>query len=196
MKNVGELIFKKEVGEMSSEQIIEMSDYYKEKYGQPRTDNEAINKLLQVYKDLFDVVPNKEVKEGLAEYYRILQNRDLPAYLWILESLHVTSKKGEDKRNFSYCVGILRQWMKYGFGHIPNQVEDELADYFSELFGTELEGEGRLILQNLMGSYSVVKVTKEIGTIPNLTQSEMACAVMKYLQSRMKRKYGEHSKSL
>lgn len=179
---------------MTSEQIMTMLQYYNKKYGTPVDDNDAINKLITIYKDLFGEVPSEQVKEGIAEYYRILTNRDLPAYLWILEALHVTSKKDKEKRNFPYCVGMLRTWMKYGFGHIPNQEEDELVEYFEEVTGYEVSYNARRVLQNLMGKYGLIKVTRTINELKDDTDKSLI--LMLQLQAIMEEKYSVQSSEI
>lgn len=172
---------------MTREQITSMSTYYAEMYGNPTSDSDAINKLADIYEDLFDEVPTQEVKEGIAEYYRILINRGLPAYLWILEGLHVTSKKEKSKRNFPYVVGMLRTWMKYGFGHIPNQEEEELIEYFKEVTGFEVSLKARRVMQSLMGRFGLVKVTRMINELKNDT--DMSLILMLQLQTMMEDKF-------
>lgn len=143
---------------MTEKQITDMNEYYIRKYGKPESENDAIKKLCSIYKDLFGEEPTQEIKEGIAEYYRILVGRDLPAFSWILEALHVTSKKDASKKNFPYVVGMLRTWMKYGFGHIPNQEEEDLVEHFKEITGQEMSYQARRVLRNLMGKYGCVKV--------------------------------------
>jgi len=172
---------------MTNEQIVSMNDYYAKKYGQPIDDNDAISKLVSAYKDLFNEVPNQSTKDGIAEYYRLIKNRDLPAYLWIIESMHVTSKKEKDKRTFSYCIGMLRAWMKNGFGHIPNQEEDELVNYFEEITGFEVTYNTRKILQSLMGNYGLIKVTRMMGEMTS--NLDLAKVIMSHLATTMEDKY-------
>lgn len=172
---------------MKNNQIISMSQYYTNKYGTPTDDNDAIYKLTTIYKDLFGEIPAQDVKDGISEYFRIISNRELPAYLWILESLHVTSKKDKSKRNFPYCVGMLRTWMKYGFGHIPNQEEDELVEYFAEVTGFTVSYKARRIVQTLMGKYGLIKVTRMINELKGETDKSLL--IMLQLDALMDEKY-------
>ncbi|MCZ4246871.1 hypothetical protein BXO87_01845 [Bacillus sp. GZB] len=172
---------------MTKDQFSTMSSYYTEKYGTPINSSDAISKLVSMYGDLFDEVPKQEIKEGIAEYYRILCSRELDAYIWIAECLHVTSKKERSKRTFGYCVGMLRSWMKHGFGHIPNQEEDELVAYFQEVTGFEVKHKARSVIQNLMGKYGIIKVTRMIGTLAN--SSDMDLVLMMYLKELMENEY-------
>lgn len=172
---------------MNNEQLLSMSEYYFEKYGKPTDDNDAIYKLVTIYKELFGEIPTQNVKDGISEYFRIIRNRELPAYLWILESLHVTSKKEKEKRNFPYCVGMLRTWMKYGFGHIPNQEEDEIISYFEEVTGFEVSYKSRKVLQTLMGKYGLIKVTRMINGLKDETDKSLL--LMNQLQSMMYDKF-------
>lgn len=135
---------------------------YANRYTKPASDEEAIEELARIFQTLMGECPD-EVKDGIGEYYRILTNRHLPAFEWMAEAFHVVSKKEEQKRNFRYVVGMLRSWMKYGFGYIPSQEEAELVSYFEEVTGTETSTQARLMLQHLMGVYGVIKVTRMIG---------------------------------
>lgn len=150
---------------MTEAQVIEINQYYEKRYGTPKNDQEALDTLARVYQELFKEDPPQEIKDGIAEYYRLLQCRGLPAYSWILEALHVTSKKEDGKRNFSYAVGMLRMWMRYGFGHIPNQEEDDVVDYFEEVTGQEVTIQARRVIQQLLGEYGCIKTTKAIAEL-------------------------------
>lgn len=141
-------------------------EHYSEKYGKPKTDEDSIRQLCIIYRDLMNVVVlSKDVSDGIGEYYRVINHRGLPAFEWILEAIHVTSKKSQEKRNFKYIVGMLRQWLKYGFGHIPNAEETEIMEYFEETIGANISAEARSIIENLMGTYGAIKVTRMIGSL-------------------------------
>ena len=141
-------------------------EHYADKYGKPNNDEEAIKQLCIIYRVLMNVVVlSKDVSDGIGEYYRLINHRGLPAFEWILESIHVTSKKSQEKRNFKYIVGMLRQWLKYGFGHIPNAEETEVMEYFEEVIGTSVSTEARGVIENLMGRYGAIKVTRMIGSL-------------------------------
>lgn len=137
---------------------------YSTRYKKPTGDVAAINSLGDIFKTLMGFC-SVEIRDGIGEYYRILANRGLPSYEWILEAMHVASKKDDNKRNFPYVVGMLRMWMKFGFGHIPSQEEEEVVNYFEEVTGTEVTPQTRLLLQNLMGTYGAIKVTRMIGSL-------------------------------
>lgn len=137
---------------------------YSARYVKPDNDAEAIVRLGDIFKDLMGHI-SIEIRDGIGEYYRILSNRGLPAYEWLLEAFHVASKKEDHKRNFPYVVGMIRCWMKYGFGHIPSQEEEEVVSYFEEVTGTEVTPQARLVIQYLMGTYGAIKVTRMIGSL-------------------------------
>lgn len=147
------------LNESVSANLVEV---YAGRYVKPDNDVAAITSLGTAFKDLMGYC-TVEVRDGIGEYYRILSNRQLPAFEWILEAFHVASKKDDHKRNFPYIVGMLRQWMKYGFGHIPSQEEEEVVSYFEEVTGSPVSPQTRLILQNLMGNYGAIKVTRMVG---------------------------------
>lgn len=141
-------------------------EHYTEKYGKPKTDEDSIRQLCIIYRDLMNVVVlSKDVSDGIGEYYRVINHRGLPAFEWVLEAIHVTSKKSQEKRNFKYIVGMLRQWLKYGFGHIPNAEETEIMEYFEEIIGDNISIDARSVIENLMGTYGAIKVTRMIGSL-------------------------------
>lgn len=145
-----------------------LREYYEEKYGKPNGDKETLDVLCNIFKDLMQYnFITSEVREGVSEYYRLIQNRGLPAYEWILEAFHVVSKKNVEKRNFPYVIGMLRGWLKFGFGHMPSQEEVEIVDYFQEVTGTEVSYETRQMLQNMMGRYGVIRMTRMISSLSN-----------------------------
>lgn len=146
---------------------VSLKEYYEERYGKPNGDRETLDVLYDIFKELMHYnFVTAEVKEGISEYYRLIQNRGLPAYEWILEAFHVVSKKSVEKRNFPYVIGMLRGWLKFGFGHIPSQEEEEIVDYFQEVTGTEVSSDTRQLLQNMMGRYGVLKMTRMISSLP------------------------------
>lgn len=165
---------------------VSLKEYYEERYGKPSGDKETLEMLCNVFKDLmqYNFITN-EVREGISEYYRLIQNRGLPAYEWMLEAFHVVSKKVSEKRNFPYVIGILRGWLKFGFGHIPSQEEEEIVDYFQEVTGTEVSSDTRQILQNLMGRYGVVRMTRVISSLPKEKESLDLSKIMAELLSEL-----------
>lgn len=144
--------------------VQNLTEVYEKRYVKPSSDVSAIAALGDIFRDLIGEC-TIEVRDGIGEYYRILMNRGLPAFEWLLEAFHVASKKDDQKRNFRYVVGMVRQWMKFGFGHIPSEEEQEVITYFEEVTGSEVTAQTRLLLQNLMGNYGAIKVTRMIGSL-------------------------------
>jgi len=165
-----------------------LSETYAARYAKPKTDAEAIDKLVRIFKNLMGECP-VEVKNGIGEYYRILANRQLPAFEWMAEAFHVASKKEEQKRNFRYVVGMLRSWMKFGFGHIPSQEEEEVVNYFEEVTGTRVTPQARLLIQYLMGTYGAIKVTQMIGKLEK--ECDVSMLMAQILKSYLENKYPE-----
>lgn len=139
-----------------------LTESYALRYKKPSDDAAAILELVHTFNKLMGY-STADVKDGIGEYFRLLSNRQLPAFEWILEAIHVASKKDDHKRNFPYVVGMIRSWMKYGFGHIPSQEEEEVVSYFEEVTGVEVLPQTRLVIQNLMGVYGAIKVTRMIA---------------------------------
>ncbi|WP_027417064.1 hypothetical protein [Aneurinibacillus terranovensis] len=151
---------------MKNNQGFEVSDYYIRRYGKPANDNEAIELLADIFKELMDSqTVTMEIKDGIADYYHILLNRDVPAFEWMVEAFHVTSKKDSHKRNFPYVCGMLRQWLKHGYGHIPSQEEEDIINYFEEVSGEETTMEARWLIKKYMATYGAIKVTRMIGSL-------------------------------
>lgn len=180
-------IAKNQINKTSTEETLK--EYYGKKYGTPKNGVEAIELLTSIFKDLMDMPElTLEVSEGIGEYFRILENRGLPGYEWMLEAFHVTAKKSYEKRNFNYVVGMLRQWMKWGFGHIPSQQEEDIVDYFEEVISEEVNPEARSVIHNLMGTFGAIKVTRMIGKIEKEINLPYIKALL--LKDLMEEKFG------
>lgn len=104
-------------------------------------------------------------KEGIGEYYRIIESRGLPAYQWMVEAINVLGKKDRQKRNIRYLVGIIRGWLKFGFGHLPSQEERDVVDFFEDVIGQEASQEAIHMIKQAMGKYGVVKLTRAIAKV-------------------------------
>ena len=143
---------------------IDMS-YYKDKYGNPKSEQEAIRILCEAYTKLIENPLTMASREGIGEYYRILTSRELPAFEWMLDAFHMVNKKEPDKRNFPYIVGMLRQWMKHGYGHIPSQEEEDLVDYIEEEIRVSVSYNARKTLKQLMGHYGSIKIARMIPKV-------------------------------
>lgn len=163
--------------------------YIEEQYGLPKTDEEAIYLLQEIFQEqLKKSFLTMSDKEAIAEQYNLLIARGLPAFSWMAQAIHMASKKEAQKQNFRYIVGMLRQWMKWGFGHIPNEEENELADYFEEVTTLPISPDARQVLKTLMGEYGGIRVAR---MMPRLQDSEdlslfMAKALSNILQERYK----------
>lgn len=174
---------------MTDKQAQSLREYYAKKYGTPKNDEEALEILNDVYKELIQSNFTLEEKEGISEYYRIISGRNLPAFEWLLEAFHVVSKKNSDKRNFGYIVGMIRTWLKYGFGHIPNSEEAEVIDYFEEISGVPITLEARLIIENLMGRFGAIAVTRMIGSLKD--NADISVLMAKLLKELIEVRYDD-----
>ncbi|MDH6674265.1 hypothetical protein M2277_004957 [Paenibacillus sp. LBL] len=149
--------------------------YYDNKYGRPNDEGQEIDILTKVYRRFFPRMTIAE-GEGIAEYYRSLKAKGLPAYLWMQEAIHVLSKKHRNKQSFRYFVGILRHWTLYGFGHIQSEEEDDIIEYFmecSKLNSEEVSAHSRSRLRNILGSYGVVTLSKILNEVSNMDKSRI-----------------------
>lgn len=135
---------------------------YYSKFFVPKTVNEEIELIVRVYSDRIQLA-NDTTIEGIREYYNILNERGADALLWLLEAITCASKKHGDKRNFGYIVGMLRNWMKNGFGHIPSQEFDQVCSFIEEDFDISLSREARQQVSNLLGKHGAVAVTRALS---------------------------------
>ena len=144
--------------------MSDMPEYIRKNYGIPKTDNEAITALYKMYQDLYgENVLTTVIEQGIEEQYFLIKSRGLPAYSWMAQAFHIVSKKSGEKRTFRYIVGMLRQWLKWGYGHLPSDEEEEIIDYFEEVTNESVNMESRDIIKKLMGQYGAIKVTRSIG---------------------------------
>lgn len=164
--SVTELIVRssREAREAKERQESSLEEYYFQRYGEPVNDIEAQGILVKVYEELLGAA-SPEVRGGIAEYFRIIQARQLPAFYWMMEAFHVLSKKVPAKRTFPYVVGMLRSWLKNGFGHIPSSEEDDVMHFFNEIIGFEMSREAKQVIQTLLGTYGAVKCAIAIPEI-------------------------------
>ncbi len=178
---------KKHIHESKETQTQSLKDFYLEKYGTPKNDLEAIKMLCLIYKDLIGN-PSVEVTEGIAEYYRLITSRGLPAFYWLVEAFHVISKKAKEKQTMPYIIGMLRSWMKHGFGHIPSSEEEDVVNYVQEVVGTELSSDARNMIQTLLGTYGAVKCA--IAT-SELKDCDVTYYMVLSLKDVLNKKFGE-----
>jgi hypothetical protein len=146
---------------------------------------------IRVLEDLYKEKCGKDIinmsdKEAIGEYYRVIENRGLPAFQWMSEVFNVISKKSPQKRNIRYAIGIIRSWLKFGFGHIPSEEERDILDYFEELLGTEASPEAVAMIQTMLGRYGCVKVTRMIAQLEDKKDISMLAFVSVMLDDKYK----------
>lgn len=165
-----------------------LPSYLEEKYGVPANDEEAVYFLQEIFKEqLKKSFLTMSDKEGLEEQYNLLMSRNLPAFKWIAEAIHIVSKKEEGKQNLRYIVGMMRHWMKWGYGHIPSEEEDELTDYFEEVTQLEMSPQARSVMKTLMGEYGGIKIAR---MMPKLKEEEdFSLILMQRLSLILNNKY-------
>jgi hypothetical protein len=177
---------KKASKDSHNKQMQSLADFYCERYGTPKSDMEALKILHQAYTDLIGV-PTPDVNEAIAEYYRLITARDLPAFYWLIESFHVVSKKDTGKQTMAYTIGILRSWLKFGFGHIPSSEEDDVLAYIQEKLGVRLSQDAQKVVQSLLGNYGAVKCT--IG-VAELKEGDYSYFVALTLKNVLENRFG------
>lgn len=167
-----------------------LNDYYVKRYGKPKDDDEAVQMLCKIFKELMGYnFLTQEVQDGIAEYYKILKTRELPAFEWMIEAFHAASRKSPEKRNFPYVIGMLRTWMKYGFGHVPSQEEEDVIDYLEEVIRQPVSPDARHIIQHLMGTYGAIKVTRMIAALDK-GDIDISKVVAETIKEALQNKYG------
>lgn len=126
--------------------------------------------------------------EGLQEYWNMLEGRDLDAYVWLHEAITIASKKNSDKRHFQYIVGMLRNWIKFGFGNIPSDEERNLLIQVEEKLGDiTLSDKARTVFYRMMGNYGCIRTLVALfqTDIPEVDMAYLyALQVEKYLQAQ------------
>jgi hypothetical protein len=170
--------------------LINLRGHYDKKYNEiPKTDQEAISFLINVYSEEFrDRTPAQSVKDGIGEIYRELLGKGLPSYYWMLEAIHRTAKKRVEKRTFGYVVGTLRNWALYGFGNTLTDEEEELFDYFNEITGANITAESRKMITALLGRYGAIKLMRNL---PDLRHIDVSVYLVEILARGMMDKYDE-----
>jgi hypothetical protein len=176
---------------MIAAEKVSLEEYYYKLYGMPKNDNEAVQKLTKTYQKLMkrsQLTP--EVTQGIAEQYRILNNKNLPAFIWMMEAFHMLSKKSISKQTFPYAVGMLRQWAVNGFGYMPKPEDEEVFNYFLDVTRlAEASIESKKVLCKLMAEYGVVKLTRVIGEFKRDT-IDISKVFVDILGEAIKNKFG------
>lgn len=177
---------------MDAKKLDSIKEYYDKIHGSvPLNENQAIEKVCKIYQEVMNVQElTVEIRQGIAEKYRLLNSHNLPAYYWLVEAIYVTSKKKPEKRTFKYLVGILKGWQRSGFGYSPSSEEAEIMDYIAEQTGIELGLESRKLLRTLLASYGLIKMTRIIS---QLKVSDGSFALALYLAELLRKNFGELS---
>lgn len=139
-----------------------MSNTHRNSYS-PADVREELELIKELYVERINQDITQSETEALGEYYRMVQGRNLDAFEWIAEAIMVTSKKEPAKRNIPYMAGMIRKWLVYGFGYIPTQEEEMLANFIEDDFSVSLNRHARNILQELLGKYGAVNLTRLIS---------------------------------
>lgn len=121
--------------------------------------------LLDFYVERMGELQTSDV-EGLREYWNMLQARKLDAYHWLREAICIVSKKADEKKNFQYIVGMIRNWLKYGFGNIPSTEEREFLSQVEKKLGGALSEPARDKFYQLMGTYGCIKTLVAVFQVP------------------------------
>jgi hypothetical protein len=174
---------------LNQTQLISLKEHYQKIYGEPpKSDADCIGELCRIFQEVMrHQFLTYQLREGIAEQYRLLKSDGIEAYYWMIEAFHVTSKKNLDKRHFKYVVGMLRNWKRYGFGYMPTQEESELVEYLEEELGIDLSTESRRLLKNYIIAYGSIKTTRMIGELQN---NDTSYPMTVFLGELLKNKFG------
>lgn len=168
-----------------------LKNYYANVYGTPKDDEDALKTIREIFKEKMGYSFLKmDDQEALGEYYRMVLGRGLPAYEWVLEAIHVAGKKDPEKKNIRYVIGIIRDWLKNGFGHMPTDEETHIFEYFGEHTTHQPSDQAAAIIRRLMGTYGSVRVTRMIGQLTTV-EADMSKLLAMDLEERLSNKYDE-----
>lgn len=160
---------------------------YDKEFGVPTDDESAISTVVALYKrEMPDFV--SDTRERIAENYREMLGKGLPAYYWFIEAIRRTSKKQQvEKKHLGYVIGALRRWSIYGFGATKNSEEEEIFEYFAELTNLSMSHEARKSLAALLGRYGAIKVLRNMATL----DVDLSLLFMEHLGRKMFGRYEE-----
>lgn len=128
----------------------------------PKSEQEELQIIVDIYRERINADISQHEVEALGEYYRTVKGRKLDAFEWMVEAVTVVSKKETGKRNIPYISGMIRNWLVYGFGYIPTKEEEMVAKFIEEDFGITLNRHARNILQELIGKYGSINLTRVV----------------------------------
>lgn len=185
---------------MSPSELEALKKTYDERHGlKPSSDYDSIRKLHAAYCSVMAVeTMTQEEKDGIGDYYRRIKQMGEPAYYWVLDAIYVTSRKGQAKRKFEYFIGILKTWMKYGYGYVPSSENEEIVEYFEETVEEQLPDSLRHIISELMANFGAVQVTRMIGSLKSYSKSHAYVLLLKELlhEKYADRCVAKHSRQL
>lgn len=118
--------------------------------------------IADIYRERINNNPSQGEIEALGEYHRMVDGRKLDGFEWVVEAIMVTSKKEPAKRNIPYFAGMIRKWLVHGFGYIPTQEEEMVAQFIEDDFGITLNRHARNILQEVLGKYGALALTRTV----------------------------------
>lgn len=162
-----------------------------EKYGKPLNDQDAISKIIEIYKTKLGVqhLTEQEVG-GLISYYTEISRLNQPAYYWMIDAIQILARKNNSKKTIKYYVSMLKKWMTYGYGYTPKSEEAEIVDYFEEVTSHEVPNDYRHIFNELMAEYGGIAATRMIG---NLNKINPAKVYIELLKDLLEENYSEKS---
>lgn len=161
-----------------------MSNTHRDSY-KPTNTVEELSIIKEIYVERINSNASTGELEALEEYYRLVQQKELDAFEWLVEALYVVSKKDNSKRNVPYLAGMIRKWLVYGFGYIPTKEEEVLVGFIEQDFGVKMSYHSRTILQNLMATYGVIELTRAISKSDDL---DVATFILQAIGERLEGK--------
>ena len=156
-----------------------LEEFYYNKYGKPKDDKEAISLLCTIYEEQMRMPITPEICSGIGEYYRLIAKQGFPAFHWLVEAISVTSKKASHKRNFRYIAGIIRSWLKFGFGYIPFKENTDILELFKKTVRTEISKDAQNLIRQMLGQYGVVKCASAIPELRGVDHSFIMAVMLK-----------------
>lgn len=160
------------MGKLKYEESVLLRETYDKKYGEkPDSEFESLCKIHGIYGHVMGLDVTKGEIEELNRIYKTISGTGSPAYYWIIEAIHIASRRSEVKDKFDYIIGTLRKWLNNGYGYMPSSEEAEIIDYFEEVVGEDMPDSHKYLVADLMNGYGSVAVTRAIGSLSQHSKS-------------------------
>lgn len=137
------------------------------KYNFDIIDNADKEDAKQVINEFTSRVKEPTINEAevLLEQYNILKSRKLPAKDWLIRIIVEISKKGPEKRNIQYLIGMVRNRMNHGWGVLKSQEEQLITSKLEEVIGRKIPQNLYEKIYEMISSYGSTRMAFAIHKI-------------------------------